>query len=115
MTMYKVLIADDHPFAREAVKKSLLTDDPSFRVIGEASRGSEAVALCGQLEPDLVLMDIRMSDLNGLEAARRIKQSHPHIKIVMLTVSDDIADLFTAIQFGAQGYLLKKIWTRAIG
>ncbi len=53
-------------------------------------------------------MDIRMSDLNGLEAARRIKQSHPHIKIVMLTVSDDIADLFTAIQFGAQGYLLKK-------
>ncbi|MDF2662593.1 MAG: chemotaxis protein CheY [Paenibacillus sp.] len=108
MTPYRVLIADDHPLARKAIR-SLLDEDALFETIGEASRGEEAVALCGNLQPDLVLMDINMPDISGLEATRRIKQLHPHIRIVMLTVSDHVADLFTAIQFGAQGYLLKNM------
>lgn len=105
---YRVLIADDHPLARKAIR-SLLDDDAMFETVGEAARGEEAVALCGNLQPDLVLMDINMPDISGLEATRRIKQLHPHIRIVMLTVSDHVADLFTAIQFGAQGYLLKNM------
>ncbi|RKN66122.1 response regulator [Paenibacillus ginsengarvi] len=108
MTPYRVLIADDHPLARQAIR-SLLDEDPQFETAGEASRGEEAVQLCGNLQPDLVLMDIHMPDMSGLEATRRIKQLYPHIRIVMLTVSDHVGDLFTAIQFGAQGYLLKNM------
>ncbi|WP_068776392.1 response regulator transcription factor [Paenibacillus sp. FJAT-26967] len=107
-TPYRVIIADDHPLARQAVQ-SLLEDDPSFTVVGEAYNGEEVVPMCGDLQPDVVLMDIHMSPVNGLEATRQIKQLYPHIRIVMLTVSDDVADLFTAIQFGAQGYLLKNM------
>ncbi|MCD1259348.1 response regulator transcription factor [Paenibacillus athensensis] len=106
--VYRVLIADDHPLARKAVF-SLLAADPAFYVVGEAVHGEEALLLCGEVQPDLVLMDIHMSPVNGLEATRRIKQRFPHIRIVMLTVSDDVADLFTALQFGAQGYLLKNM------
>ncbi len=106
--IYRVLIADDHPLARKAVA-SLLEGDPAFYLAGEAYNGEEAVLLCGELQPDLVLMDIHMSPMGGLEATRRIKQLYPHIRIVMLTVSDDVADLFTALQFGAQGYLLKNM------
>lgn len=107
-TCYRVLIADDHPLARQAIQ-SLLEDDSSFTVVGEAYNGEEAIALCGNLQPDVVLMDIHMSPVNGLEATRQIKQRYPHIRIVILTVSDDVADLFTAVQFGAQGYLLKNM------
>ncbi|MCR8644940.1 response regulator transcription factor [Paenibacillus sp. N1-5-1-14] len=105
---YRVLIVDDHPLARKAVQ-SMLAVDSAFYVIGEAYDGSEAVLLSGELQPDLILMDIHMSPVDGLEATRQIKSLHPHIRIVMLTVSDDVADLFTAIQFGAQGYLLKNM------
>lgn len=108
MTKYRVLIADDHPLARKAVQ-SLLENDPAFETVGEAASGREAVSLCGNLQPDLVLMDIHMPELSGLEATRQIKQMYPHIRVVMLTVSDHVADLFTAIQFGAQGYLLKNM------
>jgi two-component system nitrate/nitrite response regulator NarL len=105
---YRVLIADDHPLARKAVN-SLLAADSAFFVVGEAYDGEEAILLCEQIQPDLILMDINMSPMNGLEATRRIKQQFPHVRIVMLTVSDDVADLFTALQFGAQGYLLKNM------
>ncbi|MEF3303576.1 response regulator transcription factor [Paenibacillus sp. GYB003] len=108
MTPYRVLIADDHPLARKAIR-GLLDDDAQFETIAEASGGEEAIALCGNLQPDLVLMDIHMPDMSGLEATRRIKQLYPHVRVVMLTVSDHVADLFTAIQFGAQGYLLKNM------
>ncbi|WP_134698816.1 response regulator transcription factor [Ammoniphilus sp. YIM 78166] len=105
---YQVLIVDDHPLARKAVK-SLLASDPSFVLVGEATSGEEALSVCEELQPDLVLMDIHMPGMNGLEATREIKQRHPQTKVVILSVSDDIADLFTAIQFGAQGYLLKNM------
>lgn len=106
--IYRVLIADDHPLARKAVL-SLLQQDASFEVIGQAVNGEEAVSLCCEIQPDLVLMDVHMHPLSGLEATRRIKELYPHIRVVMLTVSDDVADLFTALQFGAQGYLLKNM------
>ncbi|MNI12580.1 Transcriptional regulatory protein DegU [compost metagenome] len=105
---YRVLIVDDHPLARKAIH-SMLDADPAFLVIGEAYHGEEAIVLCEDIQPDLVLMDIHMTPMNGLEATRRIKQQFPQIRIVMLTVSDDVADLFTALQFGAQGYLLKNM------
>jgi two-component system, NarL family, nitrate/nitrite response regulator NarL len=105
---YRVLIADDHPLARKAVR-SMLDMDSAFFVVGEAYNGEEAILLCGEVEPDLVIMDVHMAPINGLEATRRIKQLYPHIRIVVLTVSDDVADLFTALQFGAQGYLLKNM------
>jgi len=105
---YRVLIVDDHHLARKAVR-SLLAADDTFQVIGEAHSGLEAIRLSDQLLPDLILMDINMSPMNGLEAAKQLKQQHPHIRIIMLTVSDDVADLFTALQVGAQGYLLKNM------
>ncbi|MED1915198.1 response regulator transcription factor [Brevibacillus sp. DP1.3A] len=108
MNAYRVLIADDHPMARMAIR-SLLDPDPSFEVIGEAQNGEEAFLLCGQIQPDLVLMDINMPKWSGLEATREVKKAYPHIKVVILSVSDDVADLITAIQFGAQGYLLKNL------
>ncbi|OXM83497.1 response regulator [Paenibacillus rigui] len=106
--IYRVLITDDHPLARKAVR-ALLEGEPEFEIVGEADGGEKAIELCRELLPDLVLMDIQMPRMTGLEATRKIKQQNPHIRIVMLTVSDDVADLFTAIQYGAQGYLLKNM------
>lgn len=108
MNAYRVLIADDHPMARMAIR-SLLEADPSFEVIGEAENGEQAFQLCGDMQPDLVLMDINMPKWNGLEATREVKKAYPQIKVVILSVSDDVGDLMTAIQFGAQGYLLKNL------
>jgi two-component system nitrate/nitrite response regulator NarL len=105
---YRVLIADDHPMARMAIR-SLLEQDPAFQVIGEATNGEEAYRMCGELQPDLVLMDINMPKWSGLEATKEAKKAYPHIKVVILSVSDDVGDLITAIQFGAQGYLLKNL------
>lgn len=108
MKRYRILIADDHPLARAAIR-SLLEEDHSFELVGEASNGKDAFQLCVELNPDLILMDINMPVWNGLEATRQIKHYYPQIRIVMLTVSDDVADLFTALQFGAQGYLSKNM------
>ena len=108
MKQYRVLIADDHPYARAGIR-SLLEEDSYFEIVGEAVNGKEAFDLCGVLNPDLVLMDINMPVWDGMEATRQIKNQYPKIRIVILTVSDNIADLFTALQFGAQGYLLKNM------
>ncbi|MFB3169699.1 response regulator transcription factor [Neobacillus sp. 179-C4.2 HS] len=108
MKQYKIVIADDHPLAREGIR-SVLESDESFLIIGEAADGQQALELCKELQPDLLLLDINMPKLNGLEAVRKIRTDHPHIHVVMLTVSDDVKDLFTAIQYGAQGYLLKNM------
>lgn len=105
---YRVLVADDHPLSRRAVR-TLLEGEADFEWIGEAANGKEAVERADELLPDLVLMDIQMPVMDGLEATKRIKQQHPHIRVVMLTVSDDVADLFAAIRYGAQGYLLKNM------
>jgi two-component system nitrate/nitrite response regulator NarL len=108
MKQYSVVIADDHPLARAGIR-SVLEEDESFVVVGEAADGQEAFELCSELQPHLLLLDINMPRLNGLEAVRKIRMAYPRIHVVMLTVSDDVKDLFTAIQFGAQGYLLKNM------
>ncbi|MBD3920117.1 response regulator transcription factor [Paenibacillus sp. PR3] len=104
----RVMLVDDHPHGREGMRE-ILSGDRSFEIIAEAKSGEEALELMEQQQPDLVLMDIRMPGMGGLEATQRIKSRWPAVKIVMVTVSDDIADLFEAIKRGAQGYLLKNI------
>ena len=103
----RVLVVDDHDLFRDGIA-SLLTAR-GYEVVGQASDGLEAVVRASELRPDLVLMDVRMPNMGGLEATRFIKTEHPDVKVVMLTVSDDEADLFEAIKSGAQGYLLKNL------
>jgi two-component system, NarL family, nitrate/nitrite response regulator NarL len=105
---YRVLIADDHPHARQAITE-MLEDDLSFTIVGQAKNGKEAIELSKQLLPDIILMDIEMPVMSGLEATKIIKESSPFMKIIILSVSDNVADLFTAILYGAQGYLLKNM------
>jgi len=104
----RVLLVDDHPFFRKGIA-SLLSSEPGFEVLGEASDGQEAIEKARDLMPDVILMDISMPGVNGLEATQRIKQEIPYVRIVILTVSDEDQNLFEAIKSGAQGYLLKKI------
>jgi DNA-binding NarL/FixJ family response regulator len=104
----RVMLVDDHALMRKGVA-SLLAACPDIEVIGEAENGAEAVTRVADLMPDLILMDIQMPEMDGLEATRRIKAEHPYLKIVMLTVSEEDRALFDAIKAGAQGYLLKKM------
>nr|HID12646.1 response regulator transcription factor [Anaerolineae bacterium] len=104
----RVLLADDHLLFRKGLAR-LLDAQPDFEVVGEARDGLEAVEQTRLLHPDLVLMDIRMPNCDGLEATRRIKAQMPDVQVVMLTVSDDEQDLATAVRYGADGYLLKDI------
>lgn len=105
---FRVLIADDHAHAREGMR-DILAIDPAFVVVGEAVNGEDALRMTDQVMPDLILMDISMPVMDGLEATKRIKEQFPYVKIVMVTVSDDITHLFEALKKGAQGYLLKNL------
>lgn len=105
---FRVLIADDSSDAREGIRE-IVTSEPQFEIVGEAENGHQAFEMIEQLMPDLILMDINMPLLSGLEATKMIKERFPYVKIVMITVSDDIADLFEALKKGAQGYLLKNL------
>lgn len=104
----RILLVDDQVLFRKALI-SLLAERLEFVVVGEAGSGREAVDLAHQLDPDLILMDIEMPEMNGLAATRKIKRELPHIEIIMLTVFDQDAKLFKAIKEGASGYLLKNI------
>ena len=103
----RVLLADDHALFRAGLAS--LLNAWGVQVIGQAANGNEAIAKARELHPDLVLMDINMPALNGLEATRAIKAEFPDIKVIILTVSDDQEDLFEAIKSGAEGYLLKNL------
>ncbi|RME47391.1 MAG: DNA-binding response regulator [Chloroflexi bacterium] len=103
----KVLLVDDHPLVRDGIASLLAAK--GLEVVGEAGDGLEALHKARQLQPDIILMDIRMPGVNGLEATRLIKTEMPEIKVVMLTVSDEDQDLFEAIKSGAEGYLLKSL------
>lgn len=106
--MIRILIVDDHPMALEGMKE-ILKEETTFEIVGEARSGEAAIEQTAALMPDLILMDINLPDLNGMEATRQIKAKYPYVKIVMVTVSDDIVDLFESIKNGAQGYLLKHL------
>lgn len=106
--LYRVLIVDDHEHAREGMR-DIMSMDPMFEVVGEADNGKQAIEMTGQLMPDLILMDINMPEMDGLEATKAIKSQFPYVKIVIVTVSDEIANLFEALKKGAQGFLQKNL------
>jgi NarL family two-component system response regulator LiaR len=103
-----VLLADDHPVVREGLR-SLLSVQPDMELVGEAGDGAEAVALAGKLVPDVVLMDLVMPELDGVEATRRIRELSPSTRVIALTSFDDDDRIFPAIKAGAAGYLLKDV------
>jgi DNA-binding NarL/FixJ family response regulator len=102
----RVVLADDHPMFRHGVA-ALLNAAPDLVVVGEADSGEGAVALADQLEPDIVVMDIQMPGMRGIEATRRIVARHPQMAILMLTMFEDDASVFLAMRAGAHGYVLK--------
>jgi two-component system nitrate/nitrite response regulator NarL len=108
MNSLRILLVDDHLLFRKGLAR-LLDAQPDFEVVGEATDGLEAIRQAQSLRPDLVLMDIRMPNCDGLEATRRIKAQMPGVRVVMLTVSDDEQDLAASVRYGADGYLLKDI------
>lgn len=104
----RVLLVDDHVLFRKGLA-ALISGHPGFTVVGEAGNGLEAQAKARETMPDVILMDIHMPVCSGLDAVAAIKREMPHVGIVMLTVSEEEDDLFTAIKNGAQGYLLKNV------
>src|SRR5580698_4660481 len=104
----RTLIVDDHALFRRGLEM-VLDSEPDIELVGEAGDGTEAVEKAGETLPDVVLMDIRMPRSSGIDACRAMKAVAPSAKIVMLTISDEEADLFEAIRAGASGYLLKDI------
>jgi len=107
MSRIRVLIADDHPVFRYGLRALLQTEATTLEVVGEASTGEEAVALAAQVNPAVILMDVNMPGLNGIEATRRILSATSQVGILMLTMFDDDESVFAAIRLGARGYLLK--------
>jgi DNA-binding NarL/FixJ family response regulator len=103
----KILIADDHALFRDSLRS--LLEAHGLEVIGEARNGREAVELTKKLEPEVVLMDLSMPEMDGLSATKLISADQPEVKVVVLTASDEDAKLFEAIKSGAQGYLLKNL------
>lgn len=104
--MIRILLADDHPVVRDGLA-AMLGTQPDFEVIGEAGTGAEAVTEAERLRPDVVLMDLEMPVLDGIEAIRRLRAADPSIQVVVLTAFDTDERIFGALQAGAQGYLLK--------
>jgi DNA-binding NarL/FixJ family response regulator len=104
----RVLIVDDHALFRRGLQM-VLRQEEDIDVVGEAGDGHEAVEKAQELMPDVVLMDVRMPGQSGIQATEQIKDLIPHAKILMLTISDEEADLYDAIKAGASGYLLKEI------
>ena len=109
----RVLLADDHALFRAGIASLLRAW--GMDVVGQAADGDEAIELARRLKPELVLMDVRMSPRNGLEATRVIKTELPDVKVIIVTVSEDEQDLFEAIKSGAEGYLLKGMSEEELG
>lgn len=105
----KVLIVDDHKLFRQGLRSLMSTRDDIVEVVGEAATAAEAIKLAGQLRPDVVLMDIYMPEVDGLEATRAIKKLYPEIAVVILTSSEKDSHLFEAVRSDAAGYLLKNL------
>jgi DNA-binding NarL/FixJ family response regulator len=106
MESIHVLIADDHTLFRDGLR-ALLASIPDIEVVGEASTGKAALELAVEYQPDVILMDIQMPDVNGIDATRRILRASPHVGIIMLTMFQDDDSVFAAMRAGARGYVLK--------
>jgi DNA-binding NarL/FixJ family response regulator len=106
MTTTRVLLVDDHPVVREGLRGMINAED-DLTVVGEAGSGAEAVALAESLRPDVILMDLRMPDVDGVTATERILAASPSIRIVVVTTYESDADILRAVEAGAAGYLLK--------
>jgi DNA-binding NarL/FixJ family response regulator len=102
----RILLADDHPVVRDGLA-AMLGTQPDFEVVGEAGTGAAAVSEAARLRPDVVLMDLEMPELDGIEAIRRLRAADPAVQVVVLTAFDTDERIFGALQAGAQGYLLK--------
>lgn len=102
----RVLIVDDHPVVRDGLR-GMLAAQPDLAVLGEAANGHQALAAVAREAPDVVLMDLRMPELDGVEATRRLRDEHPEVGVLVLTTYDDDADILRAVEAGATGYLLK--------
>ena len=108
MGKIKVLLAEDHVIVREGIRERIQREE-DMEIVGEAGDGEEAVQLAEQLKPDIILMDIAMPKLNGIEATRRIKNSCPSMGILVLTAYDNEEFIFALLEAGAAGYLLKNV------
>ncbi|MEV0755761.1 response regulator transcription factor [Streptosporangium sp. NPDC050280] len=104
--MLRVMIVDDHPVVREGLR-GMLEADPGITVVGEAASGDEAVVRAGELTPDVILMDLRMPDGDGVSATSRILTGRPESRVIVLTTYETDADIVRAVEAGAAGYLLK--------
>jgi DNA-binding NarL/FixJ family response regulator len=102
----RVLVADDHPSFRAGLR-ALLETARDLEVVGEAASGDDAIRLTGERQPDVVLMDLAMPGVDGIEATRRIADASPHVAVLVLTMSDDDDSVFAAVRAGARGYVLK--------
>jgi len=114
VTRIRVLLVDDQSLFREGLR-AVLSTDAAIEVVGEAGNGEEALAACGALRPDVVLMDVRMPVLDGVSATRRIQVQHPRTRVVMLTTFDDDEAIFEGLRAGAVGYLLKDAAAARLG
>lgn len=110
----KVLVIDDHPVILKGLQ-GMLSGLQDLEVVGEASSGPEAIAKTEELNPDVLLMDVRLPELNGLEAMRRLRETRPELKVVFITVSDSDLYLVEALRWGANGYLTKDSSQELIG
>lgn len=106
MERIRVLVADDHPVFRYGMRV-ILGAQPDTELVGEATGGEEAISLAAELRPDVILMDLNMPEVNGIEATRKIVQESPQVGILMLTMFEDDDSVFAAMRAGARGYILK--------
>ena len=113
MREIRVLVVDDHAILRDGIR-SLLERQDDMKVIGEAANGQEALAQIGELQPDIVLMDVNMPGMNGLEATRHVKALYPQVKILILTQHDSQEYISPLLQAGASGYVLKRSGGREV-
>jgi DNA-binding NarL/FixJ family response regulator len=102
----RILVADDHAIFREGLQ-AVLGSEPDMEVVGEAANGTEVVERAARLRPDVILMDIQMPGINGIEATRRILDANPNVGVVVLTMFEDDDSVFSAMRVGARGYVLK--------